>query len=66
MKDLLAMKLDAIRECGEMRDYFDVKAIDESGRFSVEEGIEFWFARYGITPQSEHLQDADHCARLSR
>lgn len=56
LKDLLAMKLKVLRERGEMRDYFDVKAIDESGRFSVEEGIEFWFARYGIAPQSEHLQ----------
>ncbi len=56
MKDLLAMKLKVIRGRGEMRDYFDVKAIDESGQYSVEEGIEFWLERYGIAPQSEHLQ----------
>ncbi len=56
MKDLLAMKLKVIRERGEMRDYFDVKAIDESGPYSVEEGIEFWFERYGIGPESEYLQ----------
>lgn len=56
LKDLLAMKLKVIRERGEMRDYFDVKAIDESGPFSVEEGIGFWFERYGFSPQSEYLQ----------
>lgn len=56
LKDLLAMKLKVLRERGEMRDYFDVKAIDESGRLSVEEGIALWLERYGISPQSEHLQ----------
>ena len=56
LKDLLAMKLKVVRERGEMRDYFDIMAIDESGPYNVEEGIVFWLERYGIAPQSEYLQ----------
>jgi hypothetical protein len=35
-----------------MRDYFDVKAIDEAGGVSVEEGIELYIERYGVDPSS--------------
>lgn len=43
-------------ERGEMRDYFDVKAIDEKGAISVEEGVELYMRRYGIEPSSEALR----------
>jgi hypothetical protein len=39
LQDLMAMKLKVMAERGEMRDYFDVKAIDEQGAISVEEGM---------------------------
>jgi Nucleotidyl transferase AbiEii toxin, Type IV TA system len=55
LQDLMAMKLKVMAERGEMRDYFDVKAIDESGSVSVEEGIDLYMTRYGIDPSSEAL-----------
>ena len=55
LHDLMAMKLKVMAERGEMRDYFDVKAIDEKGSVSVEEGIELYMRRYGIDPASDAL-----------
>jgi hypothetical protein len=51
LQDLMAMKIKVMAERGEMRDYFDVKAIDEGG-ISVEEGIELYVERYGVSPSS--------------
>jgi predicted nucleotidyltransferase component of viral defense system len=53
--DLMAMKIKVMAERGEMRDYFDVKAIDERGSISVEEGIELYMRRYSIEPSSDAL-----------
>lgn len=55
LHDLMAMKIKVMAERGEMRDYFDVKAIDEQGSISVEEGVELYMRRYGIEPSSEVL-----------
>lgn len=46
------MKIKVMAERGEMRDYFDVKAIEEMGAISVEEGVELYMRRYGIAPPS--------------
>ncbi len=53
--DLMAMKIKVMAERGEMRDYFDVKAIDEDGTVSVEEGIEAYVERYGVNPRGDAL-----------
>jgi hypothetical protein len=55
LRDLMAMKLKVMAERGEMRDYFDVKAIDEQGAISVEEGVELYMRRYGIDQSSDAL-----------
>lgn len=55
LQDLMAMKIKVMAERGEMRDYFDVKAIDEKGAISVEEGVELYMRRYGIDPSSDAL-----------
>jgi hypothetical protein len=55
LQDLMAMKLKVMAERGEMRDYFDVKAIDEKGAISVEEGVELYMRRYGIDSSSDAL-----------
>ncbi len=55
MQDLMAMKLKVMAERGEMRDYFDVKEIDERGGVSVEEGVGLYMRRYGIDADSEAL-----------
>lgn len=52
LKDLLAMKLKVLTERGEMRDYFDVRAIDEQTPLSVEEGIALYLDRYRLDPSS--------------
>jgi len=52
LKDLLAMKLKVLAERGEMRDYFDVKAIEELSPLSVEDGIALYLARYRLDPSS--------------
>lgn len=55
LQDLMAMKIKVMAERGEMRDYFDVKSIDEDGSISVEEGVELFMRRYGIDPSSDAL-----------
>lgn len=55
LQDLIAMKLKAMAEGGEMRDYFDLRSIDEDGAVSVEEGVELLIGRYGIDPNSDAL-----------
>lgn len=55
LQDLMAMKIKVMAERGEMRDYFDVKAIDENGSVSLEEGVELYMRRYGIDPSSDAL-----------
>ncbi len=55
LHDLMAMKLKVLAERGEMRDYFDVMAIDEQGSISVEEGVELYMRRYGIDASDDAL-----------
>lgn len=55
LQDLMAMKIKVMAERGEMRDYFDVKAIDAEGGISVEEGIELFVRRYDVNPNSATL-----------
>lgn len=55
LQDLMAMKIKVMAERGEMRDYFDVKSIDEDGGISVEEGIELFVKRYSVNPSSDTL-----------
>ena len=56
LKDLIAMKLKVMAERGEMRDYFDVKAMDEQGPLSVEEGIALYLDRYRLDPAGGAVQ----------
>ena len=56
LQDLMAMKLKVMAERGEMRDYFDVKAIDEEGGVSVEEGIELYMRRYRLSPAARRCR----------
>jgi Nucleotidyl transferase AbiEii toxin, Type IV TA system len=55
LQDLMAMKIKVMAERGEMRDYFDVMAIDERGTVSVEEGVELYIERYGVDPRGDAL-----------
>lgn len=51
--DILAMKLKVIGDRGELRDYFDLMAIErETGR-TAEEGLALYMARYGVA--ADHI-----------
>lgn len=45
--DILAMKLKVVAERGELRDYFDLMAIETQAHRMVEEGIALFIERYG-------------------
>lgn len=45
--DILAMKLKVVAERGELRDYFDLMAIETQGGRTAEEGIALFIERYG-------------------
>lgn len=46
LDDLLATKLSVITRRGELRDYFDIMAIETQGQLSVEEGLSLALDRY--------------------
>jgi len=56
LKDLMAMKLKVVGERGEMRDYYDIKVIEEQGHITVEDGIALFLERYSVRPESETLR----------
>jgi predicted nucleotidyltransferase component of viral defense system len=45
--DILAMKLKVVAERGELRDYFDLMAIEQQADRTVEEGMALFAERYG-------------------
>ncbi len=51
LSDILAMKVKVIGDRGELRDYFDLKCIEELTGRTVEEGIGLYMARYLIAPE---------------
>jgi len=51
LRDLLAMKLKVVRERGELRDYYDIKEIEQRSGLSVEDGLVFFMKRYGVSAQ---------------
>lgn len=52
--DLLAMKLNAIAGRAQLRDYYDLMAIEQQAGRSVEEGLSLFIARY----QPQHADSA--------
>ncbi len=55
LPDLLAAKLDVILLRPKLRDYIDIKAIDELSPYSLEDGLLFHMRRYGTTTASRDL-----------
>lgn len=61
LPDIFAMKVKVVGDRGELRDYFDLKRIEELTGRRVEEGIGLYMARYGIPPEHasiEHVVEA--------
>ena len=55
LADLLASKLDVILYRPKLRDYIELKAIDASSSYSLEDGILFHMHRYGTRSSSRDL-----------
>lgn len=55
--DLMAMKLKGLAERGELRDYYDVKEIEERGGVSLEDGIALFRERYGLDHASPAIRE---------
>jgi len=56
LRDLMAMKLKVVGDRGEMRDYYDIKVIEEQASITVEDGIALFLERYDVRPESEPLR----------
>ncbi len=51
LADIFAMKVKVIGDRGELRDYFDLKRIEEITDRRVEEGIGLYMTRYHVLPE---------------
>jgi DNA-binding MarR family transcriptional regulator len=56
LKDLMAMKLKVVGDRGEMRDYYDIKVIEEQAGLTVEDGIALFLERYDVNSASETVR----------
>jgi Nucleotidyl transferase AbiEii toxin, Type IV TA system len=56
LKDLIAMKLKVVGDRGEMRDYYDIKIIEERAGLTVEDGIALFLERYNVSAGSDGLR----------
>ncbi|HET9075196.1 MAG TPA: nucleotidyl transferase AbiEii/AbiGii toxin family protein [Solirubrobacteraceae bacterium] len=56
LRDLMAMKLKVLAERGELRDYYDVKEIEQRGGISIEEGISLFMFRFGLDRNSSQVR----------
>jgi hypothetical protein len=74
INDIFALKLGAVAGRGELRDYFDLKTIEEKAGRTVEEGLSLFLARFGgevsdgvlmpIVRSLGYLDDVDEDAQL--
>lgn len=50
VRDLMADKLEVVGDRGELRDYFDLTAIEQAGVHRVEQGLAYYRERYHVGP----------------
>jgi DNA-binding transcriptional ArsR family regulator len=56
LADVFAMKVKVIGDRGELRDYFDLKRIEEITDRRVEEGIGLYMTRYQVPPEHPSIE----------
>jgi predicted nucleotidyltransferase component of viral defense system len=56
LSDVFAMKIKVIGDRGELRDYFDLKRIEEITGRRIEEGIGLYMQRYQIPPEHQSIE----------
>lgn len=55
VRDLMADKLKVIGARGELRDYFDLLAIERAGQHRVEDGLAYYRERYDVGPDDVRI-----------
>jgi len=55
VRDLMADKLKVVRDRGELRDYFDLMAIEQAGTHRCEQGLAYYRQRYSLGPDDTSL-----------
>jgi predicted nucleotidyltransferase component of viral defense system len=56
LKDLMAMKLKVVGDRGELRDYYDIKMIEQQTGLTVEDGLALFIERYDASSTSETIR----------
>ncbi len=56
LKDLLAMKLKVVGDRGELRDYYDIKTIEQQTGLTVEDGLALFTERYDVSSTSDTVR----------
>jgi len=56
LKDLMAMKLKVVGDRGELRDYYDIKTIEQQTGLTVEDGLALFTERYDVSSTSETIR----------
>lgn len=57
VRDLMADKLKVVRDRGELRDYFDLMAIEQAGIHRCEQGLAYYRVRYGRGADDRSIAD---------
>jgi hypothetical protein len=55
LSDILAMKVKVIGDRGELRDYFDLKRIEQLTGRTFEEGLGLYMSRYGVSTEDTSI-----------
>jgi hypothetical protein len=55
LPDLAAMKLKVIGDRGELRDYFDLKVIEQVGGLTIEDGFSYFLERFNVSREHESV-----------
>ena len=56
LKDLMAMKLKVVGDRGELRDYYDIKTIEQQTGLTVEDGLALFTERYDVSSTSDTIR----------
>jgi DNA-binding MarR family transcriptional regulator len=56
LKDLMAMKLKVVGDRGELRDYYDIKTIEQQTGLTVEDGLALFTERYDVISTSDTVR----------
>jgi hypothetical protein len=56
LKDLMVMKLKVVGDRGELRDYYDIRTIEQQTGLTVEDGLALFTERYDVSSTSDTVR----------